>query len=485
MADEIELKLGLTREAADALDAAGFWPGEPSIANQRSIYFDTPDGALVRAGLSLRIRRSGHKRVQTVKAKGGCAGGLFVRSEWERGVESDKPLLDDTTPVLALIGNAADAILPAFTVKVERRTWMIVADGSSIEAVFDCGEVVSGDRSTPIHEIELELKEGQPSALFHLARRIDAVAPVRLGVQSKSERGYRLADAALPAFKADEVGLRSDLTAAEAFARVASACLRHYRLNEDLLLATRSADALHQARVALRRLRSAFSLFKPMMGGERHVPLRAELRWLAGELGAARNLDVLIKRSKEGPVHDRLVEARGAAYDRVIGLLSSDRVRALMLDVAEWIAVGDWLQVPEREAARVTDARSFGRNALDRFRCRVKKGGRDLRHASDEARHALRKNAKKLRYGAEFFAGLYHSPRERRCYKKFVAALEHLQDELGDLNDLATAPTVIEELGFTGDPDAARLVGRGKRKAMLSSAAKAHNDLVDAKRFWR
>ncbi|WP_093334449.1 CYTH domain-containing protein [Sphingomonas rubra] len=87
MADEIELKLDLTREAIDALGAADFWPGEPTVAEQQSIYFDTPDQELFAAGLSLRIRRSGRKRVQTIKAEG------TVRPTWQRRGSSD------TTPV--------------------------------------------------------------------------------------------------------------------------------------------------------------------------------------------------------------------------------------------------------------------------------------------------------------------------------------------------------------------------------------------------
>src|SRR3546814_7179984 len=70
MADEIELKLDLTPEAADALEATTVLPGDPGIAEQRSVYFDTLDHQLSKTGLSLRIRRSGRKRLQTIKADG-------------------------------------------------------------------------------------------------------------------------------------------------------------------------------------------------------------------------------------------------------------------------------------------------------------------------------------------------------------------------------------------------------------------------------
>src|SRR3546814_18282737 len=80
MADEIELKLELTADGADAIAASGLLPGDPDIAAQRSIYFATPDQDLAKTRLSLRLRRSGKTRTQTVKAAGGSAAGRFVRS---------------------------------------------------------------------------------------------------------------------------------------------------------------------------------------------------------------------------------------------------------------------------------------------------------------------------------------------------------------------------------------------------------------------
>src|SRR3546814_2746966 len=113
------------------------------------MYFDTPYHALSKSGLSLRIRRSGRKRVQTVKADGASAAGLFVRSEWERSVKDDRPILDDTTPIRALLGGVADEIVPAFEVRIARRTWIVGEGGATIELVLDRGEAVAGDRQSP------------------------------------------------------------------------------------------------------------------------------------------------------------------------------------------------------------------------------------------------------------------------------------------------------------------------------------------------
>lgn len=479
--EEVELKLELSAEAADAVEAAGLFASELDIVRQHAIYFDTPDHALAKAGLSLRIRRNGDKRVQTIKVDGGAAAGVFVRPEWEREVEDDRLILDDTTPIPTLLGNKVAEIVPLFTVENERRIW----NPDGIEVALDRGRIIAGERETPVREIELEQKGGDVAALFALARRIDAVAPVDLGVLSKAQRGYRLLGPALAATKAGPIALSATITAGEAFQAIARACVRHFRLNEPLILDHQDPVALHQARVALRRLRSALSIHKAMLADGRFAALGAELRWLAGALGEARDLDVLVERAGDGPLRERLGQARNHAYAKAAAALRSDRARALMIDLAEWIAIGQLRSRTDGQDTRDLPAREFAAKALDRFRRKVKKGGRDLEELDDDARHEVRKAAKKLRYAAEFFAALYERKRERQRHKRFVSALETLQDQLGALNDLATAPEVLGRLGLADDPQATALLGAADKTDLLAAAAEAHDALVDAKRFWR
>lgn len=483
---EIELKLALAPAAADALEACDILPANPTVRRLCAVYHDTPDHVLAKTRLSLRIRASGDERIQTVKADGARAAGLFVRSEWETLVEGDAPIIDDLTPVKALLGERAGEIAPLFEVNVERRIWIIHEGDAEVELVLDRGEVIADSRRQAICEAELELKAGSPAALFALARKLDAAAPVRLGVLTKAERGYMLTRPGRSVFKAEPVTLERGMTAAEAFQHVAQTCVRQYRLNETVLLGDRHPDALHQARVALRRLRSAFSIFKPLFGAdERVVALREDLRWLAGELGGARNLDVLLDRAPSGRLHDRLQQAREEAYARVEAALASSRVRSLMLDLTEWLMDGPWLSAAHAGGPRGAPAREFAAVALERFRRLVKKQGRDLETMDDEARHEVRKDAKKLRYASEFFVTMFDAKRERRRYKLFIAALEELQDHLGALNDLATAPEVIRDLDIQGDPEADFILERASRKSLIAAAAGAHDTLVDAKRFWR
>src|SRR3546814_3446004 len=82
-------------------------------------------------------------------------------------------------------------------------------------------------------------------------------------------------------------------------------------------------------------------------------------------------------------------------------VLASARVRALMLDLAEWAASGDWQGAPDTMPAPDQPARDFAISALDRVRRKVKRDGRALAHIQDDARHEARMDAKKLCYASE------------------------------------------------------------------------------------
>lgn len=472
MQPEIELKLELSAQAADIFAQ---WPPLQDVdcetATLHATYFDTPDHRLARQGVSLRIRRSGRRRIQTVKANGRGGAGLFARDEWERPVRGNVPVLDDANPVAALLGDAAVDVAPMFEVIVERRTWLVPQDGALIELVLDRGVVRAAEREAPICEIELELKSGEPAALFALARQIDADVAVRTGVLSKSERGYRLAGPLAHAHKAEPVVLDPGMTIGTAFGQIVALCLRHYRLNEALLLEAYAPAALHQARVAIRRLRTALSLFRPVLRDEDVTGFQGELRWLAHILGEARDLDVLEIADAGG--RDRLETARGQAHARALQWLASARVRILLLDLTQWLAAGAGLgEKAEQPIA------PFAAERLRKRRKRVVRGGKHMKRLSDEARHAVRKDAKKLRYGAEYFGSLFSAKAARRRYERFITRLEAMQDKLGALNDLVTAPRTMARIGLKAETDMA------DRPQLLAAAAKAHGKLVDARRFW-
>lgn len=476
---EIELKLAISLPDIDTVAASGLFAEPAGTIEQHSIYYDTDDHRLFDAGFTLRIRKSGEARIQTVKATGAGAS-LFARSEWEMPVTADMPVLDHTSPLLNEFGSIDRDLSRQFEVSTERRTWNLNQNASQIEAVIDQGLVVGGERQTPVCEIELELKDGDPRDLFVLARRIEAIVPIKFEVQSKAERGYRLLETVRTVVKAEPIELDRQMNSAEGFQTIVQSCFRQLRLNETILLRRRNAEALHQVRVAMRRLRSAFSLFKPVLDGEARR-ISGEFRWLAGILGEARNLDVLLLKATSSNLRDKLEQARTAAYDDVVEALGSARASALMLDFNEWLQCGEYL----REQANGKPAAEFAAEALDRMRKKLKKHGRRLAKVDDDQRHEARKDAKKLRYAAEFFGSLFSDRHGGRRYKRFVKAMEELQDHLGALNDLATGPSVLDRHGLRGHPDAESLLSHADKDLLMKDAQAALDEVLDAKKFWR
>ncbi|HEV7309599.1 CHAD domain-containing protein [Ensifer sp.] len=483
MNTETEIKLELSLEDLDRFLASDLL-GEPAkVEAQRSVYFDTRSRDLFEAGFTLRIRTVGAARTQTIKATGPGAS-LFARPQWEMPLSADRPVVDHSTPLAGAFALEPDDLEPQFAVEVERTTFDVEQDGTEIEVALDRGAVVSASRRTPVVEIELELKDGDPKALFVLARRIEAIVPIRFGVMSKAERGFRLIAAEQVVFKAEPVELDRDMGVAKSFRAVALACLRHYRLNETVFRERSNPEALHQARVALRRLRSAFSLYKDMLLDDESQRIRGELKWLAGVFGAARDVDVLLTRQPGPDLRERLQTARATRYAELFEALDGSRGRALLLDLHEWLHGGAYLSNVPAEF-RDRSAVDFAEAVLDRERRKLKKHGRALGKVSDEERHEARKDAKKLRYAAEFFASLFDDKRGARRHRRFIDAMTGLQDRLGTLNDLVSAPLVLEDVGLDDHPDAEALTVRTDKEKLIDSAQGALDDVIDAKRFWR
>jgi len=200
MAAEIELKLSLPEQALDALRAHPLLRAcqlhEPRQRPLYNRYFDTPDQALNRHAVALRIRRQEDEFIQTLKTRGSSQGGLHQRNEWEWQLPADRLDLS-----LIAAGSLPDAIDPqqlraAFSTDFQRTTWLLeysaAGAAARIELVLDEGWVKAGEQRDPIREVELELKGGAAAALIAFARELAATLPLRICRISKAERGYRL-----------------------------------------------------------------------------------------------------------------------------------------------------------------------------------------------------------------------------------------------------------------------------------------------------
>jgi triphosphatase len=297
MANETEIKLSLSTRTAGQLAKHAMLAG---IESHRQLlintYYDTPDKRLRHERIVVRHRQKGRQCLLTVKTAPGLAGGLAQRSEWEvpsRRGEFDFSQVDNRS-VRDLLEAICDELQPAFTTHFWRNTWLLEPRaGVRIELALDRGWIDARDRRETIREVELELLAGQVSDLFTAVSELQARLLLHPEACSKSERAYRLlADAPAGATKALACASEATMPTIAAFRLLALACVNHLQSNEKGVCESSDPEFVHQARVAIRRLRSAIRLWQPLLPESfvaRFDPLWQEL---ATRLGDTRNWDV-------------------------------------------------------------------------------------------------------------------------------------------------------------------------------------------------
>jgi inorganic triphosphatase YgiF len=532
---EIELKLLVApadqRRLARLPGLHELTVGPVRSEQMRNVYYDTPDLDLSGGGVALRLReivgRGRSRWVQTLKAAGKAAAGLHERQELEWPVASG--VLDlaaiDASPLAHHFQRerVRTALKPAFATDF-RRTHRLIrfADGTTAELAMDLGEIRAGRRRAGISEIELELREGDPARLFELAAKLGESVPVRLGQQSKAERGYRLFTGLKPApQKARPVLLDDQMTAAAALRQIALACVAQMEANEAGVLQGRDPEYLHQFRVGMRRLRSCLSLLGVAAGKTRVQPFADELKWLGGAMNPARDWDVFMTETLP-PLAQRFAGTAGLDALQRAGVrlrrlhnkaardaLASRRYQLLLLALGRAFAGEDLAPFREPPPAAAPDGVGtteavdgpqatvpphpldqkvgfFAASILARRDRKLRKLGRGVPEKTPEARHEVRIAAKRVRYAAEFFAPLYG----KRKVGRYVDALEGIQDILGALNDAAVTDRLLAEAG-AGKPLEPEVTGivRGWFGAVamheLGHFDAAWAGFEDAKAFWK
>ena len=506
IATELELKLA-TRDADLPVLRRVLHDLAPGATTERSklvsTYYDTEDRVLARQGSVLRVRRHNGHYIQTVKSGGTPGDTPLARGEWEDAIAGERPDPRAGESGRFLTSDIANRVVPVFRTEVTRLVTDLSPDvGTRIEAAIDRGTIRApgkkpGER---ISEIELELKSGPVTALYDVALRLLAEAPVRLEWRSKAERGYRLAAGRklTRAARAGPLALDATLSAEEALQRIGRACLDQILRNEAAIFAGR-ADGVHQMRVAVRRLRAVLAAFRKRLPPDQRRWASDELRWLADALGEARNLDVfegaVIHPAREAMPDVAALRAltaatrrrRQAAYAAAHQAIRSERYTALLLGLMRWFdgrgwRKGDRAHILERPIVDVAPP------LLDKLRRAAKRRAKGFARQSAEERHKLRIALKKLRYTSELLSGLY----DARAVEKFNASLKQLQDDLGDANDLRAARDLVRE--FKHEKDGATIAHAGKivldwhhrRLVERRPETKKHlRRLLAADPFWR
>src|ERR1700761_4032639 len=247
---EIELKLEVPPGAAGRVDRLPVLKGvKPDKAQTLvSVYYDTDKQTLRKCGLSLRVRRQHGRYVQTIKQSDGTSAGLFRRNEWECHVDSIEPDLEAArgTALEPLLGKKLRRNLkPLFQTRVRRQIYPIRRGNSQIEFTVDKGKVEAAGHSSPLCEVELELKHGEPDELFKIAQAMGEALPVSVASKSKAAHGYELVDGEPPgAAKGEPVELSPDANWATTFKVIARNCLQQIAANQPALRRN-NAEAVH------------------------------------------------------------------------------------------------------------------------------------------------------------------------------------------------------------------------------------------------
>lgn len=430
----------------------------PRAAGQRQErhldYFDTPDGALARKGLLLaRVRCGWEWRLELSGRPGGPqgsgAGGLGWRAEllgaeycgpsgFDFAFLSEKALRQWLTGLVARLE-------PVCSEHIREERLLVDTAAGAAGLLLERVELVAGELRLSFGRVGLLPLEGSGDNVLMLARSLlgaFALQPCLLGpVDRARQLGHRPAAAkARPSLPAGQDG-------GAAFQHIARNCMVHLCLNLPGLQTVDEPEFVHQARVAIRRLRSALKLFAPWLPAEFVAEFSERWRDLANALGDCRNLDVFLAETLplmrrelgddglvdklQAQAEKRQRQARKHARD----ILAAPVARLLLLDF-EWALIH--LQFAEAMPPLVKLAR---RRLVGRAR-QVTRLGEAVRNLDPEARHELRIAFKKLRYALEFFAGLFGERRSAR----YLAGLVDLQEVLGHLNDLATASSLVPEL---------------------------------------
>jgi inorganic triphosphatase YgiF len=484
---ETELKLLVKQQAQQQLREhpllKKYAASEPHVEHIRGTYFDTPDLALRQHNANLRVRHIDQAWVQTLKASERSAiGGLHQRHEWEARVSGPHPelaslrkLVGKKTPWARVLRSTSleRKLKPVFTTEVTRTVWELrLPGGDEIESALDLGRLECNGRHLPISEFELELKSGRPAHMLDFALTLQQDIPLRIGNVSKADRGYALVQPRpLLAVKALPLRLSPQMTPAQAFVAITTNCLAQIQANLEGALQGGDVESLHQLRIGLLRLRSAIKLFREQLS----IPqaLLQELRWLASQLSATRDWDVLAWTSlaalvRQVPAENSLLALRRAVHDKthelhesLNALADAPRTTTLILGLTRLAQKESLLPLKDKPRR----LHSFTRGLMARDHRRIQKRSRRL-GGDQKASHRLRSAIKAARYDLEFLQALFKQSKS----KPYLKALARLQEVLGRQHDALVADKLLQDFEKeAGDQTGSTGFARGYMRSQAAS----------------
>lgn len=251
-------------------------------------------------------------------------------------------------------------------------------------------------------------------------------------------------------------------------------------------------EALHQIRIALTHLRTAIRFFSPMVDDALRPNVWAELKWLNGQLGMVRDLDVAIERVVAESGDELAVvaelqhwdEKRAESHRLLARALQSARYRRLVEQTSTWIESGPWSTRRSKEAIRLRRCTlaDHATERLTEWETRLLKKARKLRKLDTEKRHRLRLLNKRLTYSIESLQDLF-AEETLAQQKSILKQLRRAQRSLGQLNDDARGQALAASLNGAGLDVGSRFHDRKREKKLLRTASEAYRKLDKAKPF--
>jgi len=466
---ELELKLSLPLADAQRLRqqlARVALLSRRTAAQQslHNIYYDTPDQQLRQQRAVLRLRRVGDdlspRWLQTFKTGASDTSALSQRGEWESPVDGaalSRPALQATPwSQIDTDGRLFAALAPCFVTAFERTLWLVRRrDGSVVEVALDLGQIEADDKTTPICELELELKAGQPAALFAIAQQIARTVAVLPATMSKAQRGFLLAQGGLnQAHRAQLPRLTHRMPVLQMVQQVLRSALAQFTQNLESLRHSDDPEVVHQARVGWRRFKSALRLFRKFLPLAAPKP-SAALQALLDALGELRNMDVA--RTETLPA---LADAftlgqtqRTQAWQAMMTVVTqaTDLQRATVRRTLQTPATGASLLAIVQWLEGLSDDEQAAPGPKVLLRPWAKQRMHRLSQQLDAARqvadtpaqwHRVRILAKRLRYGSEHLQDVL----PHRRVKQGVQSATAMQDDLGAARDVAQLSALVAKL---------------------------------------
>lgn len=465
-------------------------------------YYDTPDGDLAAAGVSLRLREEQGRLIQAIKRN--CDGAGVRRDECETPIARAAVFPEDSGDESAdsLIAQHRERLAPIARTVTDRWTTVIRYRKSHLELSIDVGRAEClGERChiAPLAELEIELLNGDPAHVFDVARLLSRHASLRLCARSKLETALALGGTGgiYGIGRSPRVAANADEPVSSLLQRNLAAIAVRMASLQPALVDARRVEGLHQMRIALRRLRALERIFRPYLGERGLSDLAVRARAFARRLNAARDWDVFLEETLPAVMNNNVAPQEGAAFRiraqaarakvwaRAARAVSSPDFTLFLVDLMEAAVLAPWRKKAEKEMSFTVS--EFAPRALGRAFRKASKASRRVRFDHIAELHELRIALKKLRYPAQMFRGAY--PKAQR--KDYMAALSALQEKFGAVNDAVVAQRLADEAAAgTGDDDM-RLAGfvSGYKAAEAAAASRdIENDwavFVEMRPFWR